>query len=68
MEGRDKIKPLSDQDMDGVLGGAVGLGGWGTKDYTKTASLADFDLAPGSSEALLGVASQNVSKDAGSTV
>ncbi len=68
MEERDSIKELDDQDMDGVLGGAAGLGGWGSKDYSKSLSSAKLDSAPGLSEGLLGDAAQSASKGTDPTV
>lgn len=45
MEEHDSVKALSDKDMDGVMGGAYGLGGWGTKrssvDCASVAEAAD---------------------------
>lgn len=66
MDTRDSIKTLSDQDMDEVLGGAAGLGGWGTKWNSAASSPAEFDSATGSAEGLLGEAPQNIDKGADS--
>ena len=68
MEDRDSIKALDEQEMDGVLGGAAGLGGWGAKDYSKTLSSVKLDSAAGLSEGLLDDAAQSLSKGADPTV
>lgn len=58
MEERDSVKALSDKDMDGVLGGAYGLGdGWGTK-----RSSVDPASVAGAADEFLGDVAQKGSK------